>query len=89
MRVVDANRNELTDFDLEKGCIYEAEIITGLTDDGNDIWETVQVYEPYTEEQLDMMEEQKRLQIEREEQAAAAAASVEYFSALTSAFGGE
>ena len=89
MRTVDVDRNEITDVDPDKGCLFETEIVIGLDAEGKDIWETVQVYEEYTPEQLEMMAEQKRLEQERKEQAAAASASVEYFSALTSAFGGE
>ncbi len=87
MRVVDVNRNPVTSYDEALGCLYETEIVVGQTPDGQDEWETVLVYEPYTEEQLAMMREQEELAAKREEEAAQAAAYAQYFTALTSAYG--
>lgn len=97
MRTVDVNGNEIVDFDPNKGVIYETTIIReGATPpDGvektaytTEDFETVTVYEPYTEEQLAFIEEQKRLEEQRQADALAARQSAEYFNALTSAFGG-
>lgn len=97
MRTVDVNGNEIMDFDANKGVVYETTVIReGATPpDGvekmaytTEDFETVMVYEPYTEEQLAFIEEQKRLEKQRQADALAARQSAEYFNALTSAFGG-
>lgn len=87
MRVVNADRQPIETYDEALGSLYEAEIVVGQTPDGEDEWETVLVYEPYTEEQLAMMREQEELAAKREEEAAQAAAYAQYFTALTSAYG--
>lgn len=89
MRVVDVNNNTITEYSEDLGSFCQTEIIVGENDDGTSVWETVLRYEPYTQEQLEIIAEQKKSQEEREEQAAQAAAYAEYFTALTSAFGGE
>ena len=89
MRVVDVNRQPIEAYDEALGSLYEAEIVVGRNPDGSDQWETVLVFDAYTKEQLEMIKQQEELAKEREEQAAQAAAYAQYFTALTSAFGGE
>ena len=97
MRTVDVNGNEIVDFDPDKGVVYETTIIREGATPPNGVekmayttedFEVVQVYEPYTPEQLEFIEQHKREAEQRQADALAARQSAEYFNALTSAFGG-
>lgn len=97
MRTIDTNGNEIESYDTEAGVLYETTIVRAgaIPPDGvdkmaytDDDFEVVQVYEPYTPEQLEFIEQQKRDAEQREADALAARQSAEYFNALTSAFGG-